>query len=145
MPATAEQAVAAKQKVSHDDPPGVLRDWVGEYYAQHGARHEFRVQLCTDLRKMPIEDASVEWSERRSPYRPVATIDLPAQETFSPARRVFAEDVMSWRPWYGVTAHRPLGSINRVRRRAYEVLGAWRHDVNAVAEQDPVTLAEIPD
>ncbi len=31
------------------------------------------------------------------------------------------------------------------RTGADEVLGAWRHDVNAVAEQDPVTLAEIPD
>lgn len=67
------------------------------------------------------------------------------QESFSPARRVYAEDVMSWRPWFGLTAHRPLGSLNRLRRPAYEALGAWRHEVNAVEERDPVSLADVPD
>lgn len=144
FPNSADQEEAGKQKVGKNDPPGVLRDRVREYHATRAARFEFRVQLCTDETRMPVEDASTEWSETDSPYRTVATLELPAQETFSPARRVYAEDVMSWRPWYGLTAFRPLGSINRVRRRAYEVLGGWRHDVNARAEQDPTTLAEVP-
>lgn len=145
VPVASEQLAAGKRKVSRKDSPGVLRNWVREYYARTSGRYELRVQLCTNLKKMPIEDASVEWKEKSSPYRTVATIDIPPQETFSPARRVYAEDVLSWRPWYGLTDHRPLGSINRVRRKAYEVLGAWRHDVNAVEERNPISLSEIPD
>ena len=41
---------------------------------------------------------------------------------------------MCGRPWYSLTVHHPLGSINRVRRRAYEVLGGRRHDVNGAQE-----------
>ena len=145
VPVVPEQLAAGKQKVSRSDPPGVLRDWVREYYFGNAGRYEFRVQLCTDAEAMPVEDASVECDEEASLYRAVATIDIPPQETFSPARRVYAEDVMSWRPWYGLIAHRPLGSINRVRRKAYEVLGAWRHDVNATVEQNPSSLGDVPD
>ncbi|MGH3899950.1 MAG: hypothetical protein ACRDTA_17270 [Pseudonocardiaceae bacterium] len=46
---------------------------------------------------------------------------------------------------FGLTAHRPLGSINRVRRPAYEALGAWRHEVNATEERGPISMAEVPD
>ena len=140
-----EQVAAKQQKVGRNDPPGVLSQWVREFHATHPARFELRVQLCTDLDTMPVEDASSEWDEDASPYVAVATIDVPPQESFSAARRVYAEDVMSWRPWYGLAAFRPLGSINRVRRRAYEELGGWRHDVNARAEHNPTSLADVPD
>ena len=145
VPVAPEQVSAGERTVDKNDPPGVLRDWVREYHAVHRGRFELRVQLNTDLATMPVEDASVEWDEDVSPYRTVATVETPPQESFSPARRIYAEDVLSWRPWYGLAAHRPLGSINRVRREAYEVLGAWRHDVNAQAEQDPTRLADVPD
>lgn len=122
----------------------MLRDWLHDYFTQHTARFEFRVQLCTDLDAMPVEDASTVWDEDASPYRRVAVLELPAQETFSAARRVFAEDVMSWRPMFGRTDLRPLGSINRVRRAAYQQLGDFRHALNARDEVDPTTLAYVP-
>ena len=68
------------------------------------------------------------WDEQVSPYRRVAILEIPRQESFSPARRVYAERVMSYRPWHGLVAHQPLGSINRLRRDLYATLGAWRHD-----------------
>lgn len=145
VPATEAQRQAGETTVSSDDPPGVLRDWTRDFHASHAARFELQVQLCTDLKKMPVEDASKEWKTKLSPYRTVATLDIPIQESFSPARRVYAEDVMSWRPWSGLVAHRPLGSINRVRRRAYEELGAYRHEVNARTEENPTRLADVPD
>ncbi len=145
VPVSTEAVATAERTVSGGDPPGVLRDWVREFYAEHGAGYELQVQLCTDLDTMPIEDASVTWPEDQSPYRTVATIELPSQESFSPPRRTYAEDVMSWRPWYGLVAHRPLGSINRVRKRAYEELGKFRHDQNAQEEQNPTRLDQVPD
>ncbi|MFJ3378854.1 catalase family protein [Curtobacterium sp. NPDC090217] len=143
-PATDRQRELAEQTVPAGASPGILSEWVRDFFAGQEARFEFRVQLNVDPQAMPIEDASVEWDETRSPYRTVAMLILPAQESFSPARRVYAEDVMSWRPWHGLRAFRPLGSINRVRRRGYEELGKWRHDINARTEQNPTSLQEVP-
>ncbi len=144
VPVGAAQLALAARTVPDNAAPGVLRDWVAEHFAGSGASYELRVQLCTDLARMPIEDASVEWPQELSPYRAVARVNLPPQDSFTAARRVFAEDVLSWRPWNGLVAHRPLGSINRLRRRGYEELGARRHEMNAVAERDPTSLADLP-
>ena len=143
-PVGSDQLALAGQSVSDDDAPGVLRDWVEAYYAEHGSTHELRVQLQTDLQAMPIEDASVAWPEDLSPHRTVATITLPPQPAFTATRRTYAEDVMSWRPWFGLAAHRPLGSINRLRRRGYTELGDARHAMNAAAEHDPTSLSDVP-
>ncbi len=144
VPVSDAAVASAEREVTRQDPPGVLRDLVREFYAAQGATYALQVQLCTDLEAMPVEDASKPWPEDESPYRTVATVTLPAQESFSPARRTYAEDVLSWRPWYGLVAHRPLGSINRVRNRVYAELGAFRHDQNARAEEDPTSLEQVP-
>jgi len=144
-PTGADVSAVSDREVGRTDPPGVLRDWVREFFATGTATYELEVQLCTDLDAMPVEDTSVEWPEDQSPFRPAATLTLPPQETFSAARRTFVEDRMAWRIWNGLAAHRPLGSINRVRRAGYEVLGQWRHDENAVTQVDPRSLSEVPD
>ncbi|HEY0240353.1 MAG TPA: catalase family protein [Friedmanniella sp.] len=144
VPVSEAAVASADRKVTKSDPPGVLRDLVREFYAEQGATYALQVQLCTDLKKMPVEDASKAWDEDQSPYRTVAVVTLPAQESFSPARRTYAEDVLSWRPWYSLAAHRPLGSINRVRNRVYAELGAFRHEQNARPEENPTSLAQVP-
>jgi hypothetical protein len=68
-----------------------MRDVVVEHFQTQGAQYELRAQLCTDLAEMPVEDASVLWKSEVSPHRPVATIDIPAQDAFSPARRVYGD------------------------------------------------------
>lgn len=94
---------------------------------------------------MPVEDAGVEWPEELSPYRDVATLRLPPQDAYSPDRRVFADDRLAFRPWHGLAAHRPLGSINRLRQRAYEELGAGRFHLNAVPGTEMRSADELPD
>jgi hypothetical protein len=44
-----------------------LKDSIVAFFQRETAVWELRVQLCTDLTKMPVEDASVEWDERLSP------------------------------------------------------------------------------
>ncbi len=46
-----------------------LRDRLAAHLARQDASFDFMVQFQTDARKMPIEDASVEWREQDSPYR----------------------------------------------------------------------------
>lgn len=125
--------------------PSVLRDLIVEFFRDNSAEYELCAQLCTDLEKMPVEDASVEWPEDESPYRPVARITIPAQEAYSPARRVYADDVLTFTPFQCLAEHRPLGSIMRARKRAYEDSSRYRHEMNAVSRREPRSIDELPD
>ncbi|MCE9551822.1 MAG: catalase family protein [Planctomycetes bacterium] len=86
---------------------------------------EFQVQLRTDQRTMPIEDASIAWPESESPYRTVAHLLLPRQDIAS-LREQDAYKNLSFHVWHALAAHRPLGGINRVRRWVYPLSSAWR-------------------
>lgn len=86
---------------------------------------EFQVQLRTSERTMPIEDATIEWPESESPYRTVAHLILPRQE-IALLRQQAAFQNMAFNVWHALTAHRPLGGINRVRRWVYPQSSAWR-------------------
>lgn len=125
--------------------PSALRDLVVDFFRREHAEYELRVQLCTDLGRMPVEDAAIEWSETQSPYRAVARITLPPQDTYSPARRIYADDVLEFNPWHCTVEHRPLGSINRARRTAYEASARFRHAMNAQPRIEPDDIKALPD
>jgi hypothetical protein len=95
--------------------PNGLREAVTEFFRRNGAERELRVQLCTDLKAMPIEDASVRWPEERSPYVPVARIAAPSQVAWSEARSAIVDDWLAFNPLHGLTAHRPIRSIMRAQ------------------------------
>jgi hypothetical protein len=122
-----------------------MRDAVVEHFRSEGAEYQLRAQLCTDVARMPIEDASVLWPEDLSPHLPVATIRIPPQDAWTPARRVYGDDVLSFNPWHGIREHQPLGSIMRVRIAAYERSTRYRHEMNAQPRIEPATITEIPD
>ena len=122
-----------------------MRDAVAAHFADAGAEYELTAQLCVDLDRMPVEDASVTWPEDLSPHRPIATLRFAPQATSSPARLVHGDDVLSFNPWNGVAAHRPLGGIMRIRRAAYERSAAFRHTMNARPRIEPSRLDDIPD
>jgi hypothetical protein len=123
----------------------VLRDMVVEFFRKNSVEYEFRAQLCTDLKRMPVEDGSVEWSEDESPYRAFGKITIPAQEAYTPTRRVYVDDVLSWSPWHCIEEHQPLGSLMRVRRQVYFAASAYRHKMNAMPLREPTSIDEIPD
>lgn len=122
-----------------------IRDAVAEFFSAQSAEYELRAQLCTDLEAMPVEDAAVRWDEAVSPQRPIATLRIEPQDPYSPARRVYGDDVLSFNPWNGVAAHQPLGSIMRIRKPAYERSSRFRHDYNDVERREPAGFTDIPD
>jgi len=87
------------------------------------------VQFQTDPARMPVEDASVVWPESLSPMRTVARITLAAQPWLTGAG-LQACEAMSFNPWTGLDAHRPLGGINRVRDRVYREIAEFRRRAN---------------
>jgi hypothetical protein len=114
-----------------------------DYFRANSAEYVVAVQLCTDLERMPVENATVEWPEDESPYRPVARLVLPAQDAWSSAREAAIDETLSFCPAHSLAAHRPLGSIMRARMRAYEALGTARRRKNGRPVAEPRSLVEI--
>jgi len=106
-------------KIDAGADPDALRDAVAAHFATASGAWEVRMQLCTDLQTMPIEDASVEWPQQASPYVTVATLEVPAQDSWSDENVAAIEDGMAFSPWHGLSAHRPLGSVMRARQATY--------------------------
>ena len=117
---------------------------VVDFFASNSAEYVVRAQLCTDLVTMPVEDASVLWPDT-APHQRIAKITFPAQDAYSAARRAYADDVLSFNPWHALADHRPLGSIMRVRIKAYEASTAFRHKVNNASRDEPRDITELPD
>lgn len=100
------------------------------------ARFDFMVQVQQDPTRMPIDDPTIRWNERASPFHTVATITIPSQIFSTDERREFAEN-LSFTPWHSLVEHRPLGGINRARRVVYEATSAYRHAANGVPRIEP--------
>ncbi len=128
----------------HDGDDAVLKSVV-EYFSSNSAEYELRAQLCVDLERTPVEDSSIDWPEDIAPEQPLGKITLPSQGADSPARRAFADDVLSFDPWRCVVEHRPLGSIMRLRKEAYAASASWRNEKNNFVMREPRDIAEFPD
>ena len=121
-----------------------LRQELTNVFAANGATWEFRVQLLTDLKAMPIEDSSVAWPEDASPYVPVATVTVEPQIAWSEERAKIGDDQLAFSVWHGLAAHRPLGSINRVRKDAYAMSAQYRSRVNGCPIHEPRDAVTLP-
>ena len=121
------------------------RQMVTDFFRTDGAEYEFQVQLCTDLPTMPVKDASVDWPEEASPHRGVAKLTFPRQDPGTVERLAYGDDVLSFNSWRGLAAHRPLGSINRLKKLVYDASSDFRHRHNHVERQEPSDAAELPE
>jgi hypothetical protein len=120
VPVSSELRALTNAPVDLSGKPDGLRAAVVDHFARHGAQWDLCVQLCTDLETMPIEDASVRWPEDQSPFVPVARLTVGPQNAWPPMQGASSlDETLSFSPWHGLAAHRPLGSVNRVRRVAY--------------------------
>ncbi|TGE23658.1 catalase [Hymenobacter aquaticus] len=140
-----ENVRALTGQVQSIEADSAWRDILGAFFREQGAEYELRAQLCTNLDTMPVEDGSVEWPAADSPFQPIGRLVITAQESYSPARRVFGDDVLSFSPFHCLPAHQPLGSINRVRRLAYPSSSRFRHEQNAQPRREPRDISELPD
>ena len=93
---------------------------------------------------MPSEDSSVRWSEELSPYVPVARITASPQLAWSVARSSAIDDHMAFSPWHGIVAHRPIGSIMRMRKLAYQMSARFRAEHNHESNPEPRDLHTLP-
>ena len=132
------------EKVNTSGRPDALRDDMRRTFIEADAVWELRVQLCTDLNKMPVEDASVVWDEEASPYRAVARLTVKAQHSWELGVSNTKENSTSFSPWHGITAFQPLGGVNRSRKPTYEQSVGFRASHNGCPIHEPRALADVP-
>ena len=113
-----------------------LREAMSATLANREVEFDFLIQMQTDARRMPLENASARWSEALSPPIPAAVLRLPRQQFDSPKQLRFAS-CLSLNPWHCTAEHRPLGNQNRARRRIYQELSRLRQSMNATPHYEP--------
>ena len=121
-----------------------LEDAIVGFFKDETAVWELRVQLCTDLETMPVEDAAKEWDEKLSPYITVAQVTVTPQLAYSDARRVWVDEHLSFNPWHCLAAHRPLGNVMRARFKAYQASTTARHVAEGRKIWEPRSIEEMP-
>lgn len=125
-----------RTKIPARPSPNYLREAMVNTLAERDWTFDFMVQRQTDAFRMPIEDATVKWPERLSPYVPVAELTISAQQFDYDDQLAFADN-LSYNPWHSLAAHRPLGNQNRARREMYWELSRLRQAMNQAPHVEP--------
>jgi hypothetical protein len=131
--------------VEHPRSWNSLKDSIVAFFEKETAVWELRIQLCTNLTEMPVEDASVEWDERLSAPLTVARITARPQNAYSDARRIWVDEQLSFNPWHSLSAHRPLGNIMRARFKSYHASSHFRRTAEGRPMVEPRSIEELPD
>ena len=145
VPVSAAQQALEKDVLDTSKDENALRTATVSYLREQDAVFEIRVQLCTDLETMPVENATTEWREDESQYQTVARLTFPRQEAYSEARKEYVDKALSFCPSHSLAAHRPLGSIMRARMRAYPEMSTHRRTATGQPLTEPQSIEEVPD
>jgi hypothetical protein len=99
-------------------------------------RFKFMVQLRTDPEAMPLDEATVRWSEAKSHPIHVATLVLPRQDVEALGQASYGDN-LAFNPWHCLPAHEPLGSISAARKVVYQASSVERRNANGVPIMEP--------
>ena len=123
-----------RDELPFDLPENALRLAAAAELARGEVVYDFCVQFQQGA--MPVEDPRVAWDEAVSPMRKVATLEILQQDFDTDERNALGEN-LSFTPWHSLPEHRPLGSVNRSRKRMYQTLSALRHQLNRAPQREP--------
>jgi hypothetical protein len=125
------------QKVDLGESDTILRDEVVKFFADNAAVWELKVQLCTDLDDTPIDKPSKAWDDAVSPFFAIARITASSQVAWNEMKAHVLDGALGFSPWNGIEAHRPLGSLMRIRKHVYARAQAFRSQHIRVAINEP--------
>jgi hypothetical protein len=128
---------------AHSASPDYLRAAMKATLDSGSSCFVFMVQRETDPATMPIDDSTVLWSEKSSPFVEVASITIPEQRFDSAEQQDLCEN-LSYTPWHALPEHHPLGTINRIRRVVYDAISSLRHRLNGIPRQEPSGDEKFP-
>src|SRR6187549_1639032 len=138
-PESAEYAIHRDLDLSSG--PDVFGPALAEELQARAFDFDLQVQLSTDLEAMPVNDATVEWPEKLSPFVTVARVHLPRQDISRP-EILEKGDALAFNQWRVTTEHRPLGEIMDVRR-IYTASAKVRRTLNHQPQREPTSADEV--
>ena len=119
------QAIAAASEIPDNPSENYLREAVSHTMNNdQDTIFDFMVQVRSDKGDLEVENASALWNEEDFPFIKVATITIaaPQQEISQPRNLEHCEN-QAFTPWHSLTAHQPIGSINRLRKTGIPGIG----------------------
>lgn len=114
------------------DSPNYLREAMARTLDAEDVAFEFLMKFQS-ADKEPIEDPRIEWT---ASWQLVGTLRIPKQSFQSSKRMELAEN-LSFTPWHSLPEHRPLGGINRARKKIYLEISKHRQEQNGVPRKEP--------
>jgi hypothetical protein len=142
-PASPSLTARTGKIIDASDRPDAIRETVQQEMRGIDAMWEFRVQLCRDIDKQPVEDPTVRWDEAEAPFARVATIRIGPQDSWAPALVQAVDEEMRFSVWTGLAAHQPLGNINRARRAPYQHSAEFRARFNGCPVHEPAASPAV--
>lgn len=138
-PAAPGMTALTGKTIKIDGRDDAIREEVQKEMRGIDAEWEFRVQLCRNLEKQPIEDPTVEWDEAEAPFIKVGTVRVAAQDSWDAARVQRINEQTRFSIWTGLAAHQPLGNVNRARRDTYRHSADFRVRANGCPYHEPAS------
>ncbi len=140
-PAADSAEKALHQHLDLSSGPDVFGPTLVDELQAHAFDFDLQVQLCTDLTAMPVNDATVEWPEKLSPFVTVGRVHLPSQDISRPENPEKG-DALAFNQWRVTSDHRPLGEIMDVRR-VYTTSAWMRRTLNHQPQREPTSADEV--
>jgi hypothetical protein len=140
-PAAESATHAIHRELDLTSGPDVFRATLVDELQARAFDFDLQVQLCTDLDKMPVNDATVEWPEKLSPFVTVGRVHLPRQDISGP-ENFERGDALAFNQWRVTAEHRPLGEIMDVRR-IYSASAKVRRTFNHQPQTEPTSADEV--
>jgi hypothetical protein len=140
-PAAESAAQAIHRELDVDGAPDVYGPTLVDELQARAFDFDLQVQLCTDLDAMPVNDVTVEWPEKLSPFVTVARVHVPRQDISGP-ENFDRGDALAFNQWRVTSEHRPLGEIMDVRR-IYSASARVRRTLNHQTHTEPASADEV--
>ena len=118
------------------DDPNYLAIDLQQRLRRGAARFKFMVQFRTNDKEMPLDKATVRWSEELSPPVHIATLILEQQDICALGQAEYGDN-LSFNPWHCLKEHEPQGSLSAARKITYAASSRVRHEANGVADREP--------
>jgi len=109
-PTSASAANAIHHELDLSSGPDVFGPALVDEIGAHAFDFDLQVQLCADIEKMPVNDSTVEWPEKLSPFVTVGRVHIPRQD-ISGSENSERADALAFNQWRVTDEHRPLGEI----------------------------------
>lgn len=127
-----------KSELPNKLTPTYLSDNMQNHLNNNIAKFDFMIQFRKG--DMPINDASVEWDEKLSPFIKIGELIIDKQNFRTDSRYSLCEN-LSFSPGHSLLDHKPAGSLNKARTTIYKEMSLYRHKRNNTPPIEPTVKA----